>query len=237
LTVDTKSPFTVVTQFLTNDGTSTGTLSEIKRFYVQNGKVIGQPQSTIVGNSGNSITDAFCKAQKTAFGDIDDFTKHGAMAGMGAGFADGMVLVMSLWDDHNSNMLWLDSTYPTNATSTTPGAKRGTCDISSGDPTTVESTNANSYVIYSNIKTGPFNSTFTGGSTGGSSSSSITSTATSTKTSSTSSTSTTTTTSSGSGSTGAAHWAQCGGNGWTGPTTCVSPYVCTKSNDWYSQCL
>ena len=23
-----------------------------------------------------------------------------------------MVLVMSLWDDHEVNMLWLDSTYP-----------------------------------------------------------------------------------------------------------------------------
>ena len=36
--VDTTSPFTVVTQFITDDGTTTGTLSEIKRFYVQNGK-------------------------------------------------------------------------------------------------------------------------------------------------------------------------------------------------------
>ena len=24
----------------------------------------------------------------------------------------GMVLVMSLWDDHDANMLWLDSDYP-----------------------------------------------------------------------------------------------------------------------------
>jgi hypothetical protein len=24
-------------------------------------------------------------------------------------------------------------------------------------------------------------------------------------------------------------------NGWTGPTTCVSPYTCTKLNDWYYQ--
>lgn len=33
------------------------------------------------------------------------------------------------------------------------------------------------------------------------------------------------------------HWGQCGGNGWTGPTACVSPYTCTYANDWYSQCL
>ncbi|ESK84439.1 acetyl xylan esterase [Moniliophthora roreri MCA 2997] len=35
----------------------------------------------------------------------------------------------------------------------------------------------------------------------------------------------------------AAHWAQCGGNGWSGPTTCASPYTCTVINPYYSQCL
>ncbi|OBT57318.1 hypothetical protein VE04_03184 [Pseudogymnoascus sp. 24MN13] len=32
-------------------------------------------------------------------------------------------------------------------------------------------------------------------------------------------------------------WGQCGGMGWTGPTTCVSGTTCTFSNAWYSQCL
>jgi len=32
-------------------------------------------------------------------------------------------------------------------------------------------------------------------------------------------------------------WGQCGGMGWTGPTTCVSGTVCTFSNPYYSQCL
>jgi hypothetical protein len=41
--------------------------------------------------------------------------------------------------------------------------------------------------------------------------------------------------SSGSGT--AAQYEQCGGTGWTGPTTCVSPYTCTYSNSYYSQCL
>lgn len=35
----------------------------------------------------------------------------------------------------------------------------------------------------------------------------------------------------------AAHWAQCGGSGWTGATACVSPYTCTVVNAYYSQCL
>ncbi|KAL1960136.1 hypothetical protein VTO42DRAFT_308 [Malbranchea cinnamomea] len=33
------------------------------------------------------------------------------------------------------------------------------------------------------------------------------------------------------------HWGQCGGNGYTGPTTCEAPYECTYLNDWYWQCL
>jgi hypothetical protein len=33
-----------------------------------------------------------------------------------------------------------------------------------------------------------------------------------------------------------AHWNQCGGEGWTGPTVCVAPYVCTYYSQWYSDC-
>ncbi|KAK0614603.1 1, 4-beta cellobiohydrolase [Immersiella caudata] len=32
-------------------------------------------------------------------------------------------------------------------------------------------------------------------------------------------------------------WSQCGGNGFTGTTTCCAGSTCVKSNDWYSQCL
>ncbi|EPS42444.1 hypothetical protein H072_3625 [Dactylellina haptotyla CBS 200.50] len=32
-------------------------------------------------------------------------------------------------------------------------------------------------------------------------------------------------------------YGQCGGSGWTGPTSCVSGWTCVYSNDWYSQCL
>ena len=39
-TVDTSKPFTVVTQFVTADGTDSGTLAQINRFYVQGGKTI-----------------------------------------------------------------------------------------------------------------------------------------------------------------------------------------------------
>jgi cellulose 1,4-beta-cellobiosidase len=71
----------------------------------------------------------------------------------------GMTLVMSIWDDHYANMLWLDSTYPT--TNTAPGGPRGTCATSSGVPADVESASPGASVTYSNIKFGPINSTFT----------------------------------------------------------------------------
>ncbi|TEB32677.1 hypothetical protein FA13DRAFT_220311 [Coprinellus micaceus] len=32
-------------------------------------------------------------------------------------------------------------------------------------------------------------------------------------------------------------YGQCGGQDWTGPTTCVSGYVCQTTNTWYSQCV
>ncbi|KAL1855301.1 Exoglucanase 1 [Diaporthe australafricana] len=153
--VDTSKVFTVVTQFIE----AGGALSEIKRYYVQDGKVIPNSYSTIAGTSEyNSITEAYCDAQKAAFGDETSFQDKGGLAQMGAALADGMVLVMSLWDDHYANMLWLDSTYPVD--SNNAGAIRGSCPTTSGVPSDVESNDADSTVIYSNIKFGPIGSTF-----------------------------------------------------------------------------
>lgn len=36
---------------------------------------------------------------------------------------------------------------------------------------------------------------------------------------------------------GAAHWGQCGGQNWSGPTSCVSGATCTVLNPHYSQCI
>jgi cellulose 1,4-beta-cellobiosidase len=160
-TVNTGSKFTVVTQFITNDGTTSGTLSEIKRFYVQNGVVIPNSQSTVTGVKGNSISNSFCDAQKTAFGDQNQFKAKGGLATMGAALKKGMVLVMSIWDDHTANMLWLDAPYPPTKAASAPGVARGTCSASSGAPSDVESASASSSVTFSNIKWGPINSTFT----------------------------------------------------------------------------
>ena len=68
---------------------------------------------------------------------------------------------MSLWDDYDVSMLWLDSTYPTNSTG--PGAKRGTCSVDSGKPEDVEKDQADASVTFSNIRFGAINSTFASG--------------------------------------------------------------------------
>ena len=160
LTIDTTKKFTVVTQFLTTDGTATGDLSEIRRLYVQNGVVFQNSASDVAGVSGNSITADYCKAQKSVFGDNDSFDAKGGLKAMGEAFKAGMTLVLSIWDDYAVNMLWLDSTYPTDKSADTPGVGRGTCATDSGKPEDVETNSPDATVIYSNIKFGPIGSTF-----------------------------------------------------------------------------
>merc|ERR1719476_1116906 len=156
--VDTTKPMTVVTQFITADGTDAGALKEIRRFYVQNGKAIGTPQVDVGGKKFDSVSEEYCKAEVGLFKDNTNFLQKGGMAAMDKAMTAGMVLVMSLWDDHDVNMLWLDSTYPTNGTCAS-GACRGTCATSSGNPDDIEASAASSNYKISNIKTGEIGST------------------------------------------------------------------------------
>ena len=159
--IDSTKKVTVITQFITDDGSDSGDLSEIRRKYVQDGVVIDSPNFTLGGNTYDSITDEFCAAQKSAFNDTDMFTKHGGLKAMGEALDRGVVLVMSLWDDHDVHMVWLDSNDPTDAPATTPGVARGTCAVTSGDPVDVEKNSPDATVKYSNIKVGTIGSTFT----------------------------------------------------------------------------
>jgi cellulose 1,4-beta-cellobiosidase len=223
LTVDTSQKFTVVTQFVTNNNATTGTLNEIRRLYVQNGKVIQNSFSTFPTLAKfNSITSAFCDAQKTLTGDTNDFDTKGGIAAMSAAAKTGMVLVMSIWDDHTADMLWLDSDYPTTGNPSTPGIARGTCASTSGVPTNVETSAASAAVTFSNIKFGPIGSTFSATSSSGGSGSG-TATSSSTAPSSTGTTQ--------------VEFGQCGGETWLGPTVCASGLTCVLMNPFYSQCL
>ncbi|PPQ80913.1 hypothetical protein CVT24_013017 [Panaeolus cyanescens] len=223
LKVDTTKKFTIVTQFITDDGTANGNLKEIRRLYVQNGVVIQNSKVNVPGldPSMDSITDQFCDTQKTIFGDTKQFQAKGGLRGIGAGMKSGMVLVLSIWDDHAVNMLWLDSTFPTDADPSAPGVARGTCPTDSGKPEDIEANAPNSSVTYSNIKFGDIGSTYGSGSnptsTGGGGG-------------------TPTSTGSAPGAT-QTKYGQCGGQGYTGPTQCASGSSCQTLNPYYSQCL
>ena len=89
----------MVTQFITENDTDTGDLIEIRRLFVQDGEVIANPSVSINGTSADSLTDDFCETELTSFGSPTTFLDKGGLKGMGDAMEDGMVLVMSIWDD------------------------------------------------------------------------------------------------------------------------------------------
>lgn len=125
---------------------------------MQNAVVIQNSKSEISRVDGNSITDAFCKAQKAAFGDTDSFKTRGGLATMGD--ACGMVLVMSIWDDYTAEMRWLDAAYPAGPSTSKAGVVRGTCGADSGVPATVKANSPGASVTFSDIKVGAINSAY-----------------------------------------------------------------------------
>mmetsp|Transcript_123893 Transcript_123893/g.264087 ORF Transcript_123893/g.264087 Transcript_123893/m.264087 type:complete len:688 (+) Transcript_123893:61-2124(+) len=162
-TINTEKPITIVTQWITSDGTDYGDLTEIRRLYVQDGKVIQNSDASRVEGGGNSITDEFCAAQKKAFGDPNDFAKKGGLRSVGKTLDRGMVLVLSLWDDHISRMLWLDSNTGNKTTKDLFGSLRGPCPTDSGAPSELRSKYPSASVSYTNIMYGEIDSTYTAG--------------------------------------------------------------------------
>merc|ERR1719230_2079757 len=158
--VDSSQPVQVTTQFITDDGTDNGKLTEVKQFYTQNGKTIEHPSYTVNGNQHSDITDDYCSDWVAETKDGTNFLEKGGLGAVEQAFENGVVLVMSMWDDHYANMLWLDSTYPVD--SSDPGAARGPCPTTSGDPKDVKSSQANSKVTFSDIKFGKIGTTTSG---------------------------------------------------------------------------
>jgi len=159
--VDTNKPMTVVTQFLTHDGTDAGDLVEIRRYYVQDGKTIHNPHSKYLDpDDSDSITDALCEEKKNLFGDINDFAAKGGNAQMGTSLDRGHVAALSLWDDVEVNMLWLDSAYPLNEPAGKPGILRGSCPGGeSSEPSYVRKQFPDGYVTFANAAIGEIGST------------------------------------------------------------------------------
>merc|ERR1719220_1907519 len=160
-TINTLKPMTVVTQFITRDGTDTGDLVEIRRFYKQDGKIIHSPPTTILGDkAADSITDQFCDDKKELFEDINDFQRKGGNKAMGQSLDRGQVLALSLWDDVEVNMLWLDSAYPLDKPRNQSGVLRGMCPGGeSTTPTYVRNKYPDGYVKFANAAIGEIGST------------------------------------------------------------------------------
>jgi cellulase len=144
-TVDTNKVFTVVTQFLTDTGDASGKLKEIRRLYVQGGKVIQNAAVATTGiPAGDSITEAHCNVTAKAF------ERLGGLTEMGQSLQRGMVLIFSIWNDGGQFMNWLDS------------GSAGPCNATEGDPKLIQASHPDTSVTFSNIKWGDLNSTFKG---------------------------------------------------------------------------
>jgi len=84
---------------------------------------------------------------------------------MGQSLDRGQVLALSLWDDVEVNMLWLDAAYPLDRPQSQPGVVRGDCPGGeSSTPTYLRNTYPNGYVTFANAAIGEIGSTLLGGS-------------------------------------------------------------------------
>ena len=159
--VDSSQPLTVVTQFITSDGTDSGDLVEIRRLYVQNGNVI---QNAQVGyeeiGDYDSSSDAYISDYKAFFGENNDHANKGGMRQLGQAFDRGVVLSFSIWDDASGHMLWMDSINPPDADPNTPGVANGPCPPDGGIPSELQEQYPDTYVTFSNIKIGTIGSTY-----------------------------------------------------------------------------
>jgi cellulose 1,4-beta-cellobiosidase len=159
-TIDTRRPFTVVTQFQTQNGKDDGELVVINRFYKQEGRFYLTPAVNVTGfpDYFNYINTEYCDAENKAFGGGQaQFKARGGLKQMGKALGRGMVLVFSIWTDGGSYMQWLDGQ---TGDASTPGNLRGPCDPAGGSPDSVRQTNVDAAVTWSNIKFGEFGTTF-----------------------------------------------------------------------------
>lgn len=141
-TIDTDRVFTIVTQFITDDGTATGTLVEIRRLYIQDGRVIHNAPITTGNLTTSVMDDAYCSA--TASFDL----QRGGLAGIGEALGRGMVLIFSIWDDTGGYMNWLDS------------GSAGPCNSTEGNPTLIEAEHPDVQVTFKRIRYGEIGSTY-----------------------------------------------------------------------------
>merc|ERR1712029_866391 len=161
-TVDSSKPFTLVTQFITSDGTDDGDLVEIRRLYVQDGQKIEHPKAQNVAGHPDCIKDGMCEVMAQTYGEDHEFNfkKMGGLKSMGDALDRGMVATFSIWDDAGSRMLWLDAEKTAmDQNTSSPGVSRGPCPFESGDAQELRKTRKDSFVIFKDVKVGEIGST------------------------------------------------------------------------------
>lgn len=123
------------------------TISEIKRIYIQDGKMIDNAMVTNISGQAvqmpGTVTEDFCTATNAS-----DYLRLGGTRTMGETLARGMVLIFSLWNSDGDFMNWLDS------------GTAGPCNATEGDPALILANNPDLSVTFSNIKYGEIGSTF-----------------------------------------------------------------------------
>lgn len=93
----------MVTQFLTNNNSPNGTLTEIKRMYIQEGRLIENALVTNISGKAvqmeGTVNQDFCTARNASA-----YLRLGGMEGMGQSLSRGMVLIFSLWNSDGDFM-------------------------------------------------------------------------------------------------------------------------------------
>lgn len=143
LKVDTRRPYTVVTQF----PAVKGKMTEIRRLYVQDGKVIQNAVVNIAGPPAqNFMDDNYCTNKPGS----ERYMELGGMGAMGGALSRGMVLIFSIWWDEGGFMQWLDG----------ESSGSGPCDATEGDPKNIIKIQPDPAVTFSNVKWGEIDSTY-----------------------------------------------------------------------------
>jgi len=167
--INTEKEFTQVTQWITDDGKDSGDLVEIRRVWVQDGKTIQNTDAPHMRGvkhkdgkkkdckgAGSSSNDDICWSQNQRFGDYNHFQHHGGHKEMGESLKRGHVLAISLWDDVDVSMMWLDSCWPRSPVDCKrAGVSRGPCEGGEkSTPTYVRKTYPDNVVKYWDFKVG-----------------------------------------------------------------------------------
>jgi cellulose 1,4-beta-cellobiosidase len=149
-TVDTKKPFTVVTQFRP---------SGVTQYFIQDGKRIETPGPSYPDFPEQSgLNEDYCQALPYAFNELDRFNQVGGFHKHNEALSRPMVLTLAITDDAWMHNLDLDATWPLDAAGQ-PGAARGPCSGEDSDPYITRGQWRNARVEWSNIRFGTIGST------------------------------------------------------------------------------